>query len=133
MKMKKLMTVLGMMIMLPSMVLATHTFTVTAPSGQTLYCYVYNGIAVVSFPGNNITNGYDGYVKPVGDLIIPETVSYNGEVFYISRIDTYAFYECYDLTSVLLPNHLVSIGLEAFGHTSISTITIPESVTTIVT
>jgi hypothetical protein len=45
------------------------------------------------------------------------------------KIDAYAFYSC-DLTSISIPNGVVSIGYGAFLHNSSGTITIPASVQT---
>jgi hypothetical protein len=42
-----------------------------------------------------------------------------------------AFYNCRSLTSVELGNEIVSIGVGAFGHTSIASISLPSSLRTL--
>ena len=49
-----------------------------------------------------------------------------------TEINQYAFYECYNLTRVSLPNSVTSIGSNAFSNcSSLSSITIPEGVKSI--
>jgi len=63
------------------------------------------------------------------DLVIPETVTINDSLFNIKRIGNYAFYNCSELSSVILPNGLISIGNYAFCEVSLlKSITIPNSV-----
>ena len=50
----------------------------------------------------------------------------------VTTIGYEAFYECYDLTSIILPSDLTTIGAEAFYECeSLATITLPDSVATI--
>jgi len=49
----------------------------------------------------------------------------------ITEIEEYAFRNSYSLASVIIGNSVETIGLAAFGNTSISTITIPASVSSI--
>ena len=67
-----------------------------------------------------------------GDIVIPKTVNYNGKTYNVTRISSYAFQECSSLTSITIPNSVVSIGFKAFwGCSGLTSITIPNSVTTI--
>lgn len=70
-----------------------------------------------------------GYVEePVGDLVIP------GEIdgYAVTRIGDSAFANCMDLTSVTIPESVVSIDVEAFYMcVSLTSVTIPDSVTCI--
>lgn len=49
----------------------------------------------------------------------------------LTDIDTYTFYECSLLKSIILPAELVTIGPNAFHHTGLTQLTIPNKVTTI--
>ncbi len=50
----------------------------------------------------------------------------------VASIDAYAFYYCYSLTQITLPNSVISIGASAFDNCySLTQITIPRSVTSI--
>ena len=67
----------------------------------------------------------------VGDVVIPSRIVDYDETFDVTSIG-YAFFECTSLTSVTIPSSVTSIGDGAFmGCTGLTSITIPESVTSI--
>ncbi len=67
-----------------------------------------------------------------GDIVIPETVTYNDVTYSVTSIGDYAFTSCSGLTSVTIPNSLTSIGDYAFMACSgLTSVIIPNSVTSI--
>ena len=67
-----------------------------------------------------------------GPLTIPESVIYNGNIYIVTSIGERAFDDCYNLTSVVIPNSVESIGDSAFyGCSDLTSIEIPNSVTSI--
>ena len=67
-----------------------------------------------------------------GDLVIPESITYNNSKYSVTSIGNQAFYECSGLTSVTIPNSVTSIGPWAFYYcSSLTSVTIPNSVTSI--
>ena len=70
--------------------------------------------------------------KYTGTVNIPETVSYNDVTYSVTSIGNTAFYSCFGLTSVTIPNSVTSIGGGAFSSCSgLTSVTIPNSVTSI--
>lgn len=70
--------------------------------------------------------------KYIGNIIIPATVTHEGEEYTVNKIADYAFSGCTGLTSITIPNSLTSIGGYAFrGCSGLSSFTIPNSVTSI--
>ena len=68
----------------------------------------------------------------VGDCVIPETVTYDGNTYTVTSIGERAFQYCSGLTSVTIGNSVTSIGSSAFYACSgLASITIPNSVTSI--
>lgn len=86
----------------------------------------YNRLSADEF---QVTNGT---VKYSGDVEIPKTVMYRDKVFKVTQIGYYAFQNCKDLTSVIIPQTITSLPSSAFLNcSSLTTITMPSTVTTI--
>ncbi len=108
-----------------------YDFSATVPSGQTLYFefdYGNNNAVRVVDPGYD----YGSYTRPTGNLVIPASVTYNGTTYSVTKIEGRAFEGCTGLTSVTIPNSVISIGTYAFsGCSGLTSVTIGNSVTTI--
>ena len=75
---------------------------------------------------------YGGRKYYSGNVVIPESVDYNGKTYPVTSIGYHAFYKSVGLTSVTIPNSVKSIGSDAFsGCSGLTSITIPNSVTSI--
>ena len=60
-----------------------------------------------------------------GELVIPESVEYEGKQYSVTRIGVDAFSDCTGLTSVTIPSSVTSIGESAFyGCTGLTSVTI---------
>ncbi len=62
-----------------------------------------------------------------GELVIPETILGNP----VTSIGELAFWDCFYLKNITIPNGVVSIGNQAFTQCGLVSITIPDSVTSI--
>ena len=118
--------------------LFAYDFEAICSTGQTLYYNLNNdGVSVmVTYPcygGQH--NYYSGYEMPQGDLTIPDSVEYQGMTYAVTIIGASAFYSCYSLGAVTLPNTLVEIGSHAFHGTNTNGyghhLIIPDSVITV--
>ena len=70
--------------------------------------------------------------KYSGDIVLPETVEYNGVTYSVTSIGSSAFSCCSGLTSVVIGNSVTSIGNYAFESCSgLTSVVIPNSVTSI--
>lgn len=49
-----------------------------------------------------------------GDVVIPDSVDYNGVTYSVVEIDMATFYKCSSLTSITIPNSVTFIGDHAF-------------------
>ena len=74
-------------------------------------------------------NGYEA----TGDLIIPESVSYEGLNYTVTTIGESAFLYCFYLTNLSIPNTVTAIEASAFAYCQGFTgdLVIPNSVTTV--
>lgn len=122
----------------------TWNHSETAPSGQTLYYMVFaesNLVidssnttgAIVVYPGtptNTNTHAWGSNALPMGNLVIPDSVHYQGVSYPVVGIYRYTFLQCDGLTSVTLPGTLKGIGEGAFyGCDALSSVTVPSSMT----
>ena len=125
-----------------------YDFTVTAPSGQTLYCSISGNTVTLVNPFS--TEGRQGSNHVSGDLIIPDSVQQivqkdsidyilDSTIQYLDTI-TYAvtsmyysvFRYCDSLTSVVIPNTITNIPYCAFGDcTRLTSVIIGNSVNSI--
>ena len=80
----------------------------------------------------SVTYQYQYNGSYTGDVVIPETVTYDDIQYNVTAITANAFYGCSRLTSVTIPANVKSIGISAFyGCYSLTSITIPENITTL--
>ncbi len=87
---------------------------------------VTEGIPPFIIDGGNFSYEYSG------NVVIPESVTYNGSTYSVTSIGFDAFRGCSGLTSVVIPNSVTSIGEQAFdGCSGLTSIEIPNSVTSI--
>lgn len=113
-----------------------HDIEVVNTDGITIYYvwikYADGGInktgLFVSSKGGGIPSS-ESDASYSGNIVIPESVEYNGKTYSVRGIEEYAFGFCCDLTSVIIPNSLTSIGKCAFwGCSGLNSINIPNSV-----
>ena len=99
--------------------------------GKTIYYdFINNNTELrVTFRGNTSETYANEYS---GDVVIPESVNYQGNNYSVTAIGDNSFRECSDLTSVIIPNSVTAMGDCSFlGCSGLTSITISNSITTI--
>ena len=89
----------------------------------------YNLVSKNDTYGAEVTSNPNKYT---GNIVIPDTVLYDGMVYSVRSIGDYSFSDCTRLSAVNIPSSVSSIGKEAFYNcTMLTSINIPSSVTSI--
>lgn len=104
-------------------------FTDTVASGQVLYFSAYEGGygAAVCIPSD-----WPDSMKPVGALVIPDSVTYGNYTYVVTTIYDHAFEGCTGLTSVIIPEAVYYLGSYAFyGCVNLASVNIPSNVSVI--
>ena len=105
--------------------------SVVAPSGQTLYYNYVNSTGSITIV--RPSSFWTGYTEPAGALVIPDSVMHNGTMYPVTAIGNSTFDGCDGLTSVTIPQGLLSIGMWAFAidDSPLTNLVIPDGVTEI--
>ncbi len=92
-------------------------FSATCSSGQTVYYAVTdlaNHFVEAVYPGSSSSAPWEGYEQPTGNLVLPETVQYQGITYIVKGIHNNAFYGCNGLTQVTISDNINHVGAKAF-------------------
>lgn len=114
-----------LLLLLAATTATAHDFEVDG-----IFYNIINGNeAAVTYKGSSSSNNTKRYV---GNVTIPETVTYQDVTYTVTAIGRQAFDGCAKLTGVTIPNTVTIIGNQAFVFCSqLASVNIPESVTTI--
>ena len=108
------------------------TISVTAGNSKTDMCFKVIDVANKYVGvGNGERPSIPDYTNEI--VVIPSTVmGYDGQTYQVTQLLPGAFFDCYEMTGVQLPNTITSIGQAAlYGCSSLTTFTIPPLVSLI--
>lgn len=93
------------------------------------YDYTITKTATLTTKGNVSIKINLGMKETVEIIKIPETVLYNNQKYQVTAIGQSGFYNCTNLTKVIIPNSITSVGSSAFKKCSnLTTIVISDKV-----
>jgi len=108
-----------------------HDIEVKNADGVTIYYkWIKNQTELsVCYQGERFDSFENEYF---GNIVIPESVQYDGKTYNVTSIYEGAFFGCSGLTSIVISNSIEIINGIAFADcTELTSITIPNSVTSI--
>ena len=106
-----------------------YDFSAVCETGQTLYYNItnstnhyvelttpveadYGDCIFGCFPLNDL---WEGFVRPIGDIILPDYIIRNNVTYSVTGIDDFTFYGCSGITSLTIPSSVSNIGEYAFS------------------
>ncbi len=93
------------------------------------YNFGAGNTAQVTYQGGSSSAFVGEYV---GDIVIPDMVTFAGTTYTVSSIGENAFYDCPGVTSIIVGNNVTTIDDDAFGKcTGLTSLTLGKNVTTI--
>lgn len=105
---------------------------VILPLSAVSYDFIENGICYKLLSYGNFVEVTQGKSSYKGDIVIPTTVTHNGQEYYVVGIGFAAFDCCGNVTSVKMPETISSIGQYAFRDCKkLKEIHIPKGVSTL--
>lgn len=120
------MALVGAMVFSQSVWAQDHDGSVTLDDGNTIYYHFQGDRITICAPANETWNGFN---MPVGDLVIPASITHQGVSYPVTEIEPKAFQNCIDITSVIIPNSVNYISDNAFFECfDITSLTIGSSV-----
>lgn len=129
-----------LLLMLPLMAgrAYAYDFSAVCSTGQTLYYQIIDNqsrhVSLVR-PETQLVNwdGWTNHEKPIGDIVLPSHVVYNGNTYVVTKIGDHCFASCHGMTGELvIPNTVTTIESNAFEYCTgfTGSIIIPNSVVT---
>ena len=97
-----------------------YTFSAVCSTGQTLYYNITSDSTVSvtweapDYIGFGVYEYYMPGHKPSGIINIPSTVTYGDVNYTVTNIGVRAFYRCFGITSIVIPDNVTSIDSYAF-------------------
>lgn len=112
-----------------------NLMSASLPDGSTMFFTKKGDGVAVTYDQSNIRMLEDGKAALTtyqGGVVIPETITVNGETFNVIGIDNWAFSNCRNVTAIKIPATVSALGDACFSRTSgLKEVNIPESITAI--
>lgn len=128
----KLIIILLAFVVSPNLAKA-YDFSVSTTTSQMLYYDILSDSTVaVTYPCHEGSSYYAGVSMPVGNLLIPSTVTHQSTTYSVVSVGSHAFDGCLSLLGVILPSTITQVSAYAFyGCTGLSSIFLSNSVSAI--
>ena len=82
--------------------------------GEEIKLVVVDGITYNIEKGTKTASVIAGELKYSGSVVIPSNFKSNSTIYKVKSVEEQAFYGCTQLTNVVIPNSVTSIGSRAF-------------------
>ena len=94
----------------PSVPRKRYDFVTFTDRGDTLFCTIVRVARSVSVSTHGI-----GTTHPAGVMVLPAKVEYDGLIYSVTGLSDSAFYNCRELSAIILPATVATIGRDAFS------------------